>query len=108
MRRRYRGGVALGKEEFAAQPWAQGMLFLQTVESRPQLGLYEANVPGHQTPPLGILWRPELTACFNDSISFAGFEKVDKRWCYQVWYCETRSAESGNVGATGVAVSSAP
>jgi len=81
--------MALGKEEFAAQPWAQGMLFLQNVESRPQLGLYEANVLGHQTPPLGILWRPELTACFNDSISFAGFEKVDKRWCYQVWYCET-------------------
>jgi len=62
MRRRYRGGVALGKEEFYAQPWARGMLWLQTVDARLQLGLYEAGGPGHRTPPLGILWRPELAA----------------------------------------------
>ncbi|MDM0048813.1 hypothetical protein [Variovorax sp. J22R115] len=47
------------------------------------------------TPPLGILWRPELAACANDTISFAPFEKVEKRWCYQVWYCETRSSAEG-------------
>jgi len=108
MKPRYRGGVALDKEEFATQEWIQGMLFFQNVKGRPQLGVYPSNVPSPQSPARALLWRPELVACFNDTISFAGFEKVEKRWCYQVWYCETRSAESGNVGATGVAVSSAP
>ena len=89
MRRRYRGGVALNKEEFHAQPWAKGMLQLETVEGRTRLGLWESR-PGFATPAFGILWRPELAACVNDTISFAGFEKVLDRWCYQVWYCETR------------------
>ena len=92
MKPRYRGGVALPKEEYSAQPWVQGMLFLQTVEGRPQLGVYPSNVPSPQAPPRALLWRPELVACFNDAISFAGFEKADKRWCYQVWYCETRGS----------------
>ena len=90
MRRRYRGGVVLSKEEFYAQPWEHGMLLLRPVEGRQQLGLWESR-PGDATSPRGILWRPELAACFNDSISFAGFETVSDRWCYQVWYCETRS-----------------
>ena len=92
MRRRYRSGVALTKEEFHAQPWVKGMLLLEPVEGRIRLGLWEAG-PGHRTPAFGILWRPELAACFNDTISFAGFEQNEKRWCYQVWYCETRSAD---------------
>lgn len=89
MRRRYRGGVVLSKEEFYAQPWAKGMLLLQNVKNRQQLGLWEHG-PGYAIPPLGLLWRPELATCYNDSISFAGFEKVETRWCYQVWYCEIR------------------
>jgi len=94
MRRRYRGGVALSNEEFSAQPWVKGMLFMQTVKGRPQLGVYPTNVPSPQQPPFALLWRPELAGCFSDSISFAGTEKVGTRWCYQVWYCETRvSAE---------------
>lgn len=35
----------------------------------------------------------ELAGCLKDAISFAGFEKVEKRWCYQVWYCETRASQ---------------
>ena len=97
MRPRYRGGVALGKEEFNTQPWVKGMLFFQNVRVRAQLGVYESNVPSPQSPPLALIWRPELSACFNDTISFAGFEKVDKRWCYQVWFCETRAAATDTV-----------
>jgi len=89
MRRRYRGGVELDREEFNTQPWAKGMLQLGDVKGRPQLSLL-GNGPGTAIPPLGVLWRPELVACFSDTISFAGFEKVEKRWCYQVWFCETR------------------
>ena len=91
MRRRYRDGVALSKEEFRTQLWARGMLWLETVESRPRLSLWEHG-PGYAIPPLGILWRPELAACVNDTISFAGFEKLGDRWTYKVWYSETRSA----------------
>ena len=47
---------------------------------------------GYAIPPLGILWRPELAACANDTISFAGSDKLGERWCYQVWYCETRES----------------
>lgn len=91
MRRRYLGGMPLGKPEFYAQPWAEGMLLMETIRSRERLGLWKHG-PGYAIPPEGILWRPVLAACFNDSISFAGFERVENRWCYQVWYCETRSS----------------
>ncbi|RRH87468.1 hypothetical protein EH244_15520 [Variovorax beijingensis] len=87
MRPRYRGGTRLSKREFVDQPWLCGMLTLQTVEGRTQLGLWHAS-PGDMQPPLGILWRPELVACAFDTISFAGTEQVSGRWCYQVWYCE--------------------
>jgi len=50
MRRRYRDGVVLSKEEFYAQQWVKGMLFLQTVEGRPQLGLWQSGVPGTKRP----------------------------------------------------------
>ncbi|MCY1206577.1 hypothetical protein D9M72_181500 [compost metagenome] len=93
MRRRYRGGTRLSKREFVDQEWASGMLQLQSVEGRSQLGLWHAR-PGDQQPPLGILWRPELVACFNDTISFAGTEHVAGRWCYQVWFCEISSLPS--------------
>ena len=91
MRRRYRDGVALNKADFHAQPWAKGMLQLDTVQGRTRLGLWES-CPGYATPPLGLLWRPEVSACYSDTISFAGFEKVGGRWSYQVWYCETRTS----------------
>lgn len=90
MRRRYRGGTRLSTREFVDQAWACGMLTLQGVEGRPQLGLWEA-CPGHKAPPLGILWRPELVACAYDTISFAGTEQIAGRWCYQVWFCEVHS-----------------
>ncbi|CAN7329807.1 hypothetical protein LJR099_003015 [Variovorax paradoxus] len=90
MRRRYRGGTRLSKREFVDQPWACGMLVLRDVEGRTQLGLWEAR-PGDMAPPLGILWRPEVVACANDTISFAGTELVGGRWCYQVWFCEAHN-----------------
>lgn len=93
MKRRYRGGVVLSKEEFARQLWVKGMLQLEAVEGRMRLGLWEA-CPGHQTPAFGLLWRPELAGCYSDTISFAGTEKDGDRWYYQVWYCETRSTAS--------------
>lgn len=93
MRRRYRDGIALSNAEFSAQPWAKGMLMLESVEGRSRLGLYESG-PGHKAPPLGFLWRPELAACAYDTISFAGCEKLGDRWCYQVWYCESRSEQA--------------
>jgi hypothetical protein len=88
MRRRYRGGAKLSTREFVDQEWVCGMLVLDTVDGRLQLGLWES-CPGYATPPRGILWRPELAACACDTISFAGVEHVGARWCYQVWYCET-------------------
>ena len=91
-KRRYRGGVTLGKEELASQPRMKGMLQLTTEKGREQLGLWEA-CPGHQTLH-GILWRPELAACYS-AISFAGIEKEGNRWCSQVWYCETRVSTAG-------------
>ncbi|WP_285413649.1 hypothetical protein [Variovorax sp. efr-133-TYG-130] len=87
MRRRYRGGTKLSKREFVDQEWVCGMLLLRTLEGRLQLGLWES-VPGYANGERGILWRPEIVACFNDTISFAGAEHVAGRWCYQVWYCE--------------------
>jgi len=90
MKPRYRGGTRLSKREFVDQAWACGMLVLRDVEGRMQLGLWEAR-PGDQAPPLGILWRPEVVACANDTISFAGTELVNGRWCYQVWFCEAHS-----------------
>lgn len=87
MRRRYRGGTRLNKREFVDQEWARGMLQLDTVEGRSRLGLWIAR-PGDAYPPLGILWRPELVTCYNDTISFAGAEHISGRWCYQVWFCE--------------------
>lgn len=94
MRPRYRGGVVLGKPEFAAQPWLKGFLFLQPVKGRPQLGLYPSNVPSPQQPAIALLWRPELAGCFSDTISFSGFERVEKRWCYQVWFCESHGGSA--------------
>ncbi|WP_018907403.1 hypothetical protein ABL841_20415 [Variovorax paradoxus] len=93
MRPRYRGGTRLSTREFVDQPWLCGMLTLQIIEGRKQLGLWEAR-PGDLAPPLGILWRPEVVACAFDTISFAGTEQIGGRWCYQVWYCETRSRPS--------------
>jgi hypothetical protein len=90
MRPRYRGGTRLSKREFIDQPWLCGMLTMQTVEGRNQLGLWEAR-PDTFPPPLGILWRPEVVACALGTISFAGTELVNGRWCYQVWYCEVHS-----------------
>lgn len=90
MKPRYRGGTRLSKREFVDQAWACGMLVLRDVEGRMQLGLWHAR-PGDVQPPLGILWRPELVACAHDTISFAGVEQVEARWCYQVWYCEAHS-----------------
>lgn len=90
MRRRYRGGTRLSTREFVDQEWACGMLLLRDVEGRIQLGLWES-CPGYATPPLGILWRPEVVACANCTISFAGTEQIGGRWCYQVWYCEVHS-----------------
>lgn len=90
MRPRYRGGTRLSKREFVEQPWLCGMLTLQIIEGRAQLGLWEAR-PDSMPPPLGILWRPEVVACAYDTISFAGTEQVNGRWCYQVWYCEVHS-----------------
>ncbi|MET3177844.1 UNVERIFIED_ORG: hypothetical protein ABIC43_000983 [Variovorax guangxiensis] len=87
MRRRYRGGTKLSTREFVDQEWACGMLLLQSVDDRLQLGLWHSR-PGDMIPPLGILWRPEIVACANDTISFAGAEHVAGRWCYQVWFCE--------------------
>ena len=87
MRRRYRGGTKLSKREFVDQEWVCGMLLLRTLEGRLQLGLWES-VPGYANGERGILSRPEIVACFNDTISFAGAEHVAGRWCYQVWYCE--------------------
>ncbi|WP_418122516.1 hypothetical protein [Variovorax sp. 160MFSha2.1] len=93
MRRRYRGGTRLSKREFVDQEWVCGMLLLQSVEGRLQLGLWHAR-PGDPVPPLGILWRPEIVACANDTISFAGAEHVSGRWCYQVWFCECHNLPS--------------
>lgn len=90
MRRHYRGGTKLNKREFVEQEWAAGMLQLQDVEGRSRLGLWMAR-PGDAHPPLGILWRPELVSCYNDTFSFAGAEQAGGRWCYQVWYCEAHS-----------------
>lgn len=87
MRRRYRNGAQLSKREFVDQPWTCGMLTLDQREGRPRLGLWHA-VPDVNVAPLGILWRPELAACWSDTISFAGAEKVGGLWFYQVWYCE--------------------
>lgn len=89
MRRRYRGGTKLSQREFVDQTWTCGMLVLRDIEGRPQLGLWES-VPGYANGELGILWRPEIVACAFDTISFAGAELVNARWCYQVWYCETQ------------------
>lgn len=87
MRRRYRGGTRLSKREFLDQEWVCGMLLLRPVEGRLQLGLWEST-PGYANGERGILWRPEIVACSNDTISFAGAELVAGRWCYQVWFCE--------------------
>lgn len=87
MRRRYRDGFRLSKSDFAAQPWAAGMLMLEVVEGRQRLGLYVAG-PGHVEPPLGLLWHPQLAACAYDTISFSGVEQVGKRFVHQTWYCE--------------------
>lgn len=93
MRRRYRDGVKLTATEFSEQPWNYGMLQLSTERGRDLLGLYEA-APGHMTPPFGELWRPELVACYSDTISFSGIEKSGRRWVQQTWFCEVNRSSA--------------
>jgi len=93
MRPRYCGGTRLSKREFVDQPWLCGMLTLQIIEGRKQLGLWEAR-PGDLAPPLGILWRPKWSPVHTTPSASPAPEQTGGRWCYQVWYCETRSQPS--------------
>lgn len=105
MRRRYRNGLLMTQKAFAQQPWTHGMLTLQIVEGREQLGLWES-CPGQLRPPFGLLWRPLIAACVSDTITFAGIEKDRDRWSYQVWYCEvgSKQPDPGDIGEGAFAV----
>lgn len=83
MKRRFRYGVELTESDFHAQEWVKGMLHFE----RDRLYLCEST-PGHKPLPYGVLFRPTLKSCFNDTISFTGIEQEGQQWLAQVWFCE--------------------
>lgn len=46
IKRRYREGFELGKKEFGEQPWADGILVMDSRAGRNRLGLYLPRQPG--------------------------------------------------------------
>ena len=96
MKRRFRHGVELAEGDFHAQEWVQGMLQFE----RNRLYLCEST-PGHNPAPFGVLHRPILKACFNDTISFAGIEQDGQQWLAQVWFCELGRAPAVDATESG-------
>ncbi|MDM0050925.1 hypothetical protein QTI04_18115 [Variovorax sp. J22R115] len=91
MKRRFRHGVELPDVDFHAQEWVRGMLQFE----RERLYLCQST-PGHNPPPFGVLYRPTLKSCFNDTFAFAGIEQEGRQWMAQVWFCEVGSGRAGN------------
>ena len=46
------------------------------------------STPDSNPPPYGVLYRPVLKACYSDTITFSGIEKLGLVWVAQVWFCE--------------------
>jgi len=87
MKRRFRCGVELSDREFGEQPWTEGMLELQR-------GVLYLGSNGKSSKPEPLeLYRPQLKACFSDTISFLGYERNANALHLQIWYCETRGAQ---------------